>query len=209
MLRKYLLLIVGLLVLKCMPYQEAIAEPQVKSRWYLDLVGVNSAIGIPDGNVQKEIPDLYFSKFLWFIGPVGVGTMLFERNSLRGVICVKVEYNNCVVHTLMRVSELSSFLPVILSLTPWSTRVGRTQLISYGYFKGSLWAQTNCTGGFRPSSYFDAGIGLTINSMKFLPIEVRIGMLQSKYLLDFYGEQASASLTCHYASIGLSFRYWD
>lgn len=147
----------------------------------------------------------YIGKFMVFWGPIGIGTAVQEHNTFMDYRRGEFQIGDTVYSWNVSRRELFSYFPIAVRWIAYSKPLGYGNLSLYSYLKASLWSRgkreywvgpswgvdpmgprrgkIHCCISSWPSSYFDLGVCLSLNPLRFIPMEVRLGMSKVRYLL--------------------------
>ena len=214
-----------------------------KLRIYFDVIDVGYANfktkkGEP-GILTSRHAKSHLGKFALFLGPIGVGTAIAEHRCFDEVESDAIRRADTVFAWSVTRPDFWSYFPVIVHYIPYSKQLRFGSLTVESYLRYSLW-----TSGYYlhpeligehyyefitpsdlficqyivykcPSSYFDIGICLSINPLRFAPFRIQLGVIRFNYgyHIPESFKKAKAPVpspveTRFYVSYGLSIGYW-
>ena len=198
-------------------YDFQVSKVKVKPMWRFDLAGMDDPVIAKMNGVAFESPwekRKHIGELTLFWGSIGMGTTIYDEIGL----CDHVEYyreEESIIQDCGCGNQhlLKSYFPIIIYCIPYTKPFGYGNLSLYGYFKGSAWALTESPErGRRPSSYFDLGIGLSLNPLRVVPFDLRFGILKINYqrISETYESQIVPDhIIQFYISFGPSIGYWN
>ncbi|HID93240.1 MAG TPA: hypothetical protein EYP60_03990, partial [bacterium (Candidatus Stahlbacteria)] len=176
-------------------YDFPVGRALMKAKWRFDIVGASNDIRIKNDTVLEPSDGerSYTIKLMLYFGSIGIGTALQEEIKLS-------EYSNVWFLRHMSTSLVSErtfkcYFPIMIHCVPFSRPLGYGNFSLYSYLKGSAWAMkescdwwninfTPTPTLYHPSYYFDLGICISFNPLRFIPLELRAGMLKINYVYD-------------------------
>lgn len=208
--RSCIFVFVGILLCILIAHEIEGTELTAKSRWCFELGGTNIGIRFVDG---LNFSEAYMCKFMVFFKNLGIGTAVGECISLYEMKSGEFKVDDEIHHWWIDCLGSCSVFPMIIHLIPYSRSINSGNLSYYGYLRGSLWSiKWDYPENFA-ASYFDVGVCYHINPWKFLPVNVRFGMLRMNYKFqhpELYEGRIPNSMTStsFYLSMGISLGWW-
>jgi hypothetical protein len=227
MLRKiFVLLLIGLFLCTLTLTQSQAKE--LKPKWRFELGGTNFGMSTQKQilGVPQSFQVAYLGEFTAFLGDIGIGTVLWERNNFTISKQGEAEISARTYDYRLDGIGLHSIFPIVIYWVPYSRKENFGNMGFHGYLKGSLWTvkyfseyatyfqwfSYGCCAS--PSAYMDVGISYFVNPWKFLLINLRLGMLRMNYEFPhrepYKGRiPSSMTSTSFYLLMGISLGLWD
>lgn len=179
----------------------------------------------------KGYGNYYLGKFMLSRGPTRIGTIIYERHANAGEIYGENNWREIADTTYqwsIAKHGLVSYFPVVVEFMLYSRRAGLGNVSLISYLKGSLWASgkrdedyATPIAGRRPRyfykaynlpfSYFDAGVYLSLNLLRFVPVWFQLGIMRLDYKFHVpepFKNLVPNSISWHfYFSYGISLAY--
>ena len=207
MLRRFL----ALLLINCVCLTTASEIQAAKLRVNFDLAAMSYKLFAPTkeaanfGIFTSAYTTTHFIRCVLFLGPVGIGTAIWEGHDFLDVKSGTITRADTAFHWSISQAEFSSHFPVIIDYIPYSKRLGFGNLSIHGYLKyclftsGHYYVSSEYIGEYceeftshgyfhyyyrvvkHHSSSLDIGVSVSLNPLKFAPLWLRLGIQRLDY----------------------------
>jgi len=177
----------------------------------------------------------YLGKLMVFVGPVGIGTayhLYADKPQGAGNICWEYTegliLNDTLYMATVTPGHPNSYFPLIIHYILYSKTWLRGNIRLYGYFNGSTWSRERIGSrpffkeyklsdynvifaAFTPYAWLKIGFGVSLNPLKYIPLDLRINYLRMYYhdylVPEPYRQLIHRTLSTRYFRFMLILRY--